>query len=163
HRGRYGWFLAVAYGASGVAAAFHLVDGARGEAPSSIGLLLLTVTYSALLGVLALRERRRPGFQRTITAVALAAFAVSALHLSRNAGGSDQAPWWMELIGHHASLPLVLAILYQDYRFAFADLFLKRALSLLVLVLVVSLLYAELAAPLVDPHALRLQSPPGPH
>jgi hypothetical protein len=67
---------------------------------------------------------------------------------------ADQDPWPIELIGHHASLPVVLAILYQDYRFAFSDLFLKRALSLLVLVGLVSLLYAELAAPLVDPHAI---------
>ena len=54
--------------------------------PSSSGLLLLTVTYGVLLGVLAVTERRRPGFQRSITAVALAGFAVSALHLSRTRG-----------------------------------------------------------------------------
>ena len=107
-----------------------------------------------LLGALAISERRQPGFQRSITAVALAAFAVSALHLSRAPGTTDQDPWVVELIGHHASLPLVLAILYQDYRFAFADLFLKRALSLLALVGVVSLLYAGVVAPLVDPHAI---------
>jgi two-component sensor histidine kinase len=152
-RSGYLWFLRVAYSASAIAGVFHLVDAARGEMPSPLGLLLLTVTYSCLLTVLAVSERGRPGFQRSITAVALAAFAVSALHLSRHAGVADQDPWWMELIGHHASLPLVLAILYQDYRFAFADLFLKRALALLVLVVGVSLLYAELAAPLVDPHA----------
>ena len=40
----------------------------------------------------------------------------------------------MELVGHHASLPLALAILYQDYPFALADLFLKRALALLAVV-----------------------------
>jgi hypothetical protein len=38
------------------------------------------------------------------------------------------------LVGHHASLPLALAILYQDYPFALADLFLKRALLLVALV-----------------------------
>ena len=37
-------------------------------------------------------------------------------------------------LGHHASLPLAFAILYQDYPFALADLFLKRALALLALV-----------------------------
>ena len=36
--------------------------------------------------------------------------------------------------GHHASVPLALAILYQDFPFALADIFLKRALTLLVLV-----------------------------
>jgi two-component system, LytTR family, sensor kinase len=125
----------------------------------------LTITYAVLLGALVVTERRRPGFQRTILAVALAAFAVSALHLSRNQGSADQGPWLVELIGHHASLPLVLAILYQDYRFAFTDLFLKRALSLLALVGVVSLLYVAFAAPLVDPHALiaRQLAPDGSH
>jgi hypothetical protein len=148
------WFLGVAYSTSSVAAIMHVADALRGQTPSSAGLLLLTIAYGGLLVVLAINERRRPGFQRTILAVALAAFAVSALHLSRNQGGADEGPWLVELIGHHASLPLVLAILYQDYRFAFTDLFLKRAISLLALVGLVSLLYALLAAPLVDPHAI---------
>jgi len=152
----YRWCLALAYGTSAIAGGMHLAAAARPgvETPSSIGLVLLTIVYAGLLGILAVTERHRPGFQRSITVVALAAFAVSALHLSRHAGVVDQDSWPMELIGHHASLPLVLAILYQDYRFAFADLFLKRALSLLVLIGLVSLLYATLAAPLVDPHAM---------
>jgi hypothetical protein len=149
----YRWLLMIAYAGSTAAGVLHCLDALHGETPSAFGLLLLTVIYAALLGVLAVTERRRAGFQRTITAVALAAFAVSALHLSRHAGRGDQDPWLIELIGHHASLPLVLALLYQDYRFAFADLFLKRALSLLVLIGLVSLLYAGLAAPLIDPHA----------
>ena len=37
----------------------------------------------------------------------------------------------VELVGHHASLPLAFAILYQDYPFALADIFLKRTLALL--------------------------------
>jgi two-component system LytT family sensor kinase len=150
----YRWLLAVAYAASAVAGLLHGVGAIEGDTPSATGLLLLTVIYAAVLGVLAVTERRRAGFQRTITAVALAAFAVSALHLSRHAGRGDQDPWLIELIGHHASLPLVLALLYQDYRFAFADLFLKRALSLLLLIGLVTLLYVGLAAPLIDPHVL---------
>jgi two-component system, LytTR family, sensor kinase len=153
-RGGYRWLLAVAYVGSAAAAVLHVAGASRGETPSAVGLLLLTITYAALVGVLAVTERRRAGFQRTLTAVALAAFAVSALHLSQRAGVVDEDPWAIELIGHHASLPLVLAILYQDYRFAFSDLFLKRALAVLVLAGLVSLLYATLAAPLVDPHAI---------
>jgi hypothetical protein len=45
------------------------------------------------------------------------------------------ASWPVELIGHHASVPLAFAILYQDFPFALADLFLKRALTLLALVI----------------------------
>jgi two-component system LytT family sensor kinase len=59
-------------------------------------------------------------------------FAVSALHLSQLHRGNPS--WSVELLGHHASLPLALAILYQDYPFALADLFLKRALALLAVV-----------------------------
>jgi signal transduction histidine kinase len=167
HRSRPGekrGLLVVAYAGSGIAAAMQFWGAARGETPSSLALLLLTITYATLLATLAITERRRPGFQRSMTAVALAAFAVSALHLSRHTGSAEQDPWLVELIGHHASLPLVLAILYQDYRFAFTDLFLKRALSLLVLVGVVSLLYATVAAPLVDSHEIAVAAGVGePH
>src|SRR5204863_121361 len=83
------------------------------------GLLLLTVGYLVVILFFAVSARRRRESSRALTAVALAAFAVSALHLSRHSGTSD--PWPVALIGHHASLPLVLVILYQDYRFALDD------------------------------------------
>ena len=50
------------------------------------------------------------------------------LHFGRHEGNES---WWVELVGHQASLPLALAILHQDYRFALADLFLKNAIALL--------------------------------
>jgi hypothetical protein len=62
----------------------------------------------------------------------LSIFAVSALHLSQFHEG--EASWPVELVGHHASVPLAFAILYKDFPFALADLFLKRALALLALV-----------------------------
>ena len=69
---------------------------------------------------------------------ALGVFAVSALHLAQHE--RLQATWFGELIGHHASLPIALSILYQEYPFALADVFLKRALAL------VGLIAAALAA-----------------
>jgi signal transduction histidine kinase len=39
----------------------------------------------------------------------------------------------MELIGHQASLPIAVSILYQEYPFVLADVFLKRAMTLLSL------------------------------
>ena len=62
-------------------------------------------------------------------------------------------PGRVELIGHHASLPLALAILYQDYPFAFADLFLKRVLTLLAVVAIVftaMVLLGHYSAPFAD-------------
>ena len=91
---------------------------------------LLTYTFVALVAAARRRSRAasrargaRCGPPRSPT------FAVSALHLSQLHQGD--ASWPVELLGHHASLPLAFAILYQDYPFALADLFLKRALTLL--------------------------------
>jgi len=123
----------VAYGVGALAAFLHLLAMARGTGvPSPLGMRLLTYTFVALVVPLAAVTRGQPGARRALWAAALAVFAVSALHLSQLHKGD--ASWPVELVGHHASLPLALAILYQDYPFALADLFLKRALALLALV-----------------------------
>ena len=93
---------------------------------------LLTYAFVALVVPLAAATRGQPGSRRALWVTALAVFAVSALHLSQLHSGN--LSWPVELVGHHASLPLALAILYQDYPFALADLFLKRALALLAVV-----------------------------
>ena len=93
---------------------------------------LLTYTFIALVFPLAVVTRGQPGSRRALWIAALATFAVSALHLSQSHRG--EASWPIELLGHHASVPLAFAMLYQDYPFALADLFLKRALALLLLV-----------------------------
>jgi two-component system LytT family sensor kinase len=125
----------MAYGVSAIAAALHLQAAWTGGAvPASLGMRLLTYTFIALVVPLAAVTRGQPGSRRALWAAALATFAVSALHLSQLHQGD--ASWPVELVGHHASLPLAFAILYQDYPFALADLFLKRALALLAIVAV---------------------------
>ena len=148
-----------AYGLSALGGVLQAVSVVRRDALSSNGLLLLTLGYALVILFFAASARRRRESSRALTAVALAAFAVSALHLSRHSSANDS--WVVELIGHHASLPLVLVILYQDYRFALADLFLKRALSVLALVAVVVAAYVTLVAPLIgrDPDNLRIGVP----
>src|SRR4029450_11537774 len=103
---------------------------------------------SVLLAALFLATRHQEGWKKAAWATALAVFAVSALHLSHHRGGSADA-WYTELLGHHASLPLALAILYEDYRFAFADIFLKRALALFSLVALTFALYIGVVSPLM--------------
>jgi two-component system LytT family sensor kinase len=129
-----GWsIVAIAYGVSSLAAVLQLDAMWLGQAlPSGAAMRLLTYTYVALVLPLAAATRRQPGAGRALWAAALAIFAVSALHLSQFHQGDPS--WPVELVGHHASLPLALAILYQDFPFALADLFLKRALTLLILV-----------------------------
>lgn len=140
-----------AYMLSAFAGVMHFHSALATRSPAShTALQLLTVGFALLMGGLFLLTRGIPGWRRAVWATALAVFAVSALHLSRP--GSSHEAWYTELVGHHASLPLALAILYQDYRFAFADIFLKRALALLALVALVtgafSLYVCAFASPL---------------
>jgi two-component system LytT family sensor kinase len=138
-----------AYCLSTTAAALHFFTAiTAGTSPSLWALRLLTFGYVALLAALFLATRRQEGWKKAAWATALAVFAVSALHLSHHRGGSADA-WYTELLGHHASLPLALAILYEDYRFAFADIFLKRALALLALVALTFGLYIVVVSPLI--------------
>jgi two-component system LytT family sensor kinase len=133
--------LVVAYAVSGIAVFLHLHNAWTGAmVPSAPAMRLLTYTFVILILPLAVVTRDQPGSRRALWGAALATFAVSALHLSQF-HRADVA-WPIELMGHHASLPLAIAILYQDYPFALADLFLKRVLSLLA---IVALAFAAIA------------------
>jgi two-component system LytT family sensor kinase len=124
---------AIAYGCSAVASLLHLATVFTGNPePSSIAFLLLTICYSFIILALGVLTRSQANGPRVMWVLALALFAVSASHLGRSHGGDDG--WAIELVGHHAAIPLAFAILYQDYRFALADLFLKRALTLVAVV-----------------------------
>jgi signal transduction histidine kinase len=143
------WITFTAYGLSTIAGVWHFVSNVNhNNTPSQMALRALTVGYVVLIGVLFFTTRKQTKEKRVVWAAALAVFAISALHLSQHHAGAVNASA-IELIGHHASLPLALAILYQDFRFAFADLFLKRALSLLLLACVAFMLYVFLVTPLL--------------
>jgi two-component system LytT family sensor kinase len=150
-----------AYAVSSIAAALHVQAVWVGDPlPSAFGMRLLTYTFIALVVPLAMVTRGQPGARRTLWAAALSIFAVSALHLSQLHQGD--VSWPVELLGHHAALPLAIAILYQDFPFALADLFLKRALSVIALVAAAMLGVAAVGAihspelPLRDPRDVGL-------
>lgn len=125
--------IRLAYAGSVAATLLHigaLVLGAPSYSTIAFG--LLTVCFGALILPLALLTRAEPHGPRALWMLALALFAVSASHVGRlHHGGTS---WPIELVGHHAAIPLAFAMLYQDYRFALADLFLKHALTLLTTV-----------------------------
>lgn len=142
------FFTLPAYGLSALAGAFHFLAAGQGHpSPSPGALQSLMLGFGVLTLGIVLYTRRTPLWKRAFVVVALAVFAVSALHISRHAGNDYH--WFVELIGHHSSLPLVIAMLYQDYRFALADIFLKRALALIALVALAFGLYVSLVAPLL--------------
>jgi len=153
------WMTMIAYALSAVASGLHFFQAMTAHtAPSHWALHVLTAGFGALIVALLVFTRRQPGWRRAGWVVALAVFAVSALHLSHHEGGDYS--WGIELIGHHASLPLAVAILYQDYRFALADIFLKRALTLVLLVALAFGLYLAVAAPLLATRQVRGEADP---
>jgi two-component system, LytTR family, sensor kinase len=136
-----------AYLLSAAAGALHFQEALAGRAaPAHWALHILAVGFCALIAGLLLLLPRGGGWRRVIWVAALAWFAVSAQHLSHH-GGAEYS-WWVEGVGHHASLPFAFVILYQDYRFALADLFLKRALVLLVFIACAFGVYALALLPL---------------
>ncbi len=144
------WLTFSAYGLSTVATVMHLQAAVAGEfVPSELALRTLTVGSIALLIGLLILNLRQTLEKKAILAAALLVFAVSALHLS---GEREGVFWYIELIAHQSSLPLALVILYQNYRFAFADLFLKRAVSLMLLSGLAAGLYVFAAVPLIRYH-----------
>ena len=77
-------------------------------------------------------------------------FAVTSLHLAEH---HLHDRWFMELAGHHGSLLLAFAVLYQDYPFTLANLFLKRALAIGGLLLMVFGKWALLSPVVAGPSA----------
>jgi hypothetical protein len=146
-----------AYACAVVAGGIHLRAAATGDPlPSPLGLAIVTVGLAALAAPLAWISARQSHSSRALWMTALAIFAVSALHLGRFHGSNED--WMTELIGHHASIPLAFAILYQDYRFALADLFLKQALTLIAVVTIVLAAWVAVSPSLLggDPAAVGL-------
>jgi two-component system LytT family sensor kinase len=149
HRRAAATFVILAYSVSTVAETLMFWAARFGSVPSAAALRMLTWSYAVLTVAIIIITRQR----RAWSIVALAVFAVSALHLSHSE--SPHESWLVELVGHHASIPLIFAILYQDFRFALADVFLKRALALFALVAIASGLYLGVQVPLLEQHDFR--------
>jgi signal transduction histidine kinase len=144
------WLSVAAYLLSAFAALLHIAAAVSGNnVPSDLALQTLTFGSLALAAGLLTLNFRQTLEKKAIWASALLVFAVSALHLT---GNTEESSWLVELVAHQSSLPLALAILYQNYRFAFADLFLKRAISLILVATVALGLYVFVASPLLRYH-----------
>ncbi len=143
-------FTWTAYSISTFAALLHFYAAfSGGTVPSLTAFVTLTAGAILLTSALLILNFRQALDQKAVWVTALSIFAVSGLHFVVASEGSS---WIIELVAHQSSIPLALAILYQNYRFAFADLFLKRAISMLLLALVAFALYVWVAAPLLRFH-----------
>jgi signal transduction histidine kinase len=139
------WLCWSAYALSGSAAVLQVAESiASGGSPSRGAFRMLAIgfiTLVPLMVVAAPPSARRSG--GPVWALALVVFALSAWHLGQHEAAHEA--WPAVVLGHHASIPMALAILWLDYRFALADIFLKRALALLVLVGGIVIAYLGLA------------------
>jgi two-component system LytT family sensor kinase len=137
--------IALAYALAVSAGVLHIRTVISGDpATSTLAFQLLTISFSVLIVPLAFITRAQPNGRRALWVLALVLFAVSATHLGSFHSSTDS--WWMQLLGHHAAIPLAFAILYQNYRFALGDLFLKQALTLLAIVTVTLAGYSAASA-----------------
>lgn len=147
HRVRWNrpFLLGGAYVLSAGAAAFNVLAVMPGTTVIAVeAISLLALGFVLLLAIVLVDTVRQQGWDHHAGVVTLALLAAAAIPFSHHQSG--EYVWWLELIGHHASLPLAVAILYQDFRFAFGDLFLKRALSFVGLVGIAMGLYVGLEA-----------------
>lgn len=150
-KNKFGILTLIAYALSLFAAVIHFQSAIfRGDAPSNFALKILSFGSVALLAGLLFINFKQTLDRKAIWISALLIFAVSAFHLSGEA--AEENSWLVELVAHQSSLPLAIAILLQDYRFAFADLFLKRAVSLILLALLAFGLYVFVASPMLRYH-----------
>jgi hypothetical protein len=124
-------------------------------APSPPGMRVGTAAFAAITLAVLVVTHGQAGWRRALWVISLGLSSLSGLHLTR---WLKPESWALELLGHHASPLLALAILYQDYPFALADRFLKRALALLGMTMVVIGAYAVL--PIVLSAAAMGNAPP---
>lgn len=140
----------VAYLLSGVAAILHFYAALTGDAvPSGSALLILVFAAVSLIAGLLIFNFRQSIEQKMVWGAAMLVFVLSGMHFVTTSEGNS---WFIELIAHQSSVPLGLVILYQNYRFAFADLFLKRAISVMLLAGSAFFLYIGVGAPLLKYH-----------
>lgn len=101
----------------------------------SHGLRFTTISFGALTAVAALAlllSRETDRGQRTrrlLGTMALFLFALSFVHFGV---GLEQRAWPVEVLIHHAGIPLALFVLLQDFRFVLLDAFVRVVANLAV-------------------------------
>jgi len=129
--GRTRRLIAAAYAVSALSVMLHALEPFVRGLPLHHRTLQITALGFAPLAVAAvvhLRRQRTPA-RRAGAAMALLLFALSFTHLH-----SYDAPhaWPIELLVHHAGVPVALWVLMQDYRFLLLDAFLRFLANILL-------------------------------
>ncbi len=86
----------------------------------TVGFGILTLISAA--SVLRWGKETRGRTSQLLASMCLLLFAVTFSHFG---AGHPPRPWSIELLVHHAGIPVALLILLQDYRFVFLDAFVR--------------------------------------
>ncbi|MCC7234807.1 MAG: histidine kinase [Bryobacterales bacterium] len=124
------WLARAGYGVGVAATVLHVFEHASPEADVHRIALVFTTAGFAILTPLALwarRQDRRPARSRLLAAMALFLFAITFVHYG---SGDAHGLWSLELLVHHAGVPLALVVLLQDYRIVLLDVFVRLLASL---------------------------------
>jgi len=127
---RWRWLWVSGYALSATAIALHVMDLFTGAAQFHFAaLLLVTLGFAGLTALsflLEIKEQNRPAASRLVGAMLLFLLAISLAHFSSQ---HPNRTWLAEVILHHASLPLAIFVLLQDYRFLLLDAFLRFVIN----------------------------------
>lgn len=146
---RLGLLVFAGYGLSVAVALWNGLALISGDPVPDVGAWrMLTIAFLVLFFALLLAMKPMLVGHSGLVLALLAFSSVVALPLSHHVSGS--LPWWSDFLGHHASLPVAVAMLYQDYRFVFVDRFMKRAFPFPLLVGTSCGLYVAVVLPFIE-------------
>ena len=110
------------YVASAIAIALHAFELAGNNGQIHRVALVLTSVVFAALAVAASVYTVHSGAVRLVGAMGLFLLSLTFAHFDYP---TPHAYWQLELLVHHASIPIALFVLLQDYRFVMADAFIR--------------------------------------
>ncbi|MCC7157463.1 MAG: histidine kinase [Bryobacterales bacterium] len=120
--GKLGWAVKAGYAASAAAIAMHASElTGDGEQTHRVALVLTSVVF-AVLAIAASIHTLRSGAFRLVGAMGLFLLSLTFAHFDYP---TVHDYWQLELLVHHASIPIALFVLLQDYRFVMADAFIR--------------------------------------
>ena len=133
---RFRYVVGMGYVLSSVAIAMHALEmPLRAPELHRPGLIIITsgfgiLTVAVAVGVLLSGEvNRRQLTSRLLGTMGLFLFAMSFTHFG---AGDSSSLWPIELLSHHAGLPLALFVLLQDYRSVLVDAMIRFLANILL-------------------------------
>lgn len=124
------WTIRAGYAVSGTAILLHSAEQMIPQFDVHRDALIFTTAGFVLVTAVSIwagRRGPRPFSSRLLAAMAIFLFAMTFVHYG---AGEAHGAWTLELIVHHAGVPLALIVLLQDYRFVLVDVFARVLASL---------------------------------